>query len=36
MKEIEKDGFLHIQNLGKHLETHLGVPEDKQRREHHA
>jgi hypothetical protein len=30
MEEIVMEGFLHIQNLGKYLETHLGILEDKQ------
>jgi len=30
MEEIMMEGFLHIQNLGKYLETHLDIPEVKQ------
>jgi hypothetical protein len=30
VEEIAIEGFLHIQNLGKYLETHLGIPEDKE------
>jgi hypothetical protein len=30
MEEIAMEGFLHIQNLGHILETHLGILEDKE------
>ena len=30
LEEIAMEGFLHIQNLGNILETHLDIPEDKQ------
>jgi hypothetical protein len=29
MEEIAMEGFLHIQNLGKYKEIHLGLPEGK-------
>jgi hypothetical protein len=30
MEEIAMEGFLRIQNLGKYLETKLGIREEKQ------